>query len=84
VPENRSTIIKPNPSSGRSIIMLNSKTVTLQIIEVSSGRVVKQLNFNESSREHEFALELDIKGAFSVQQLDSLGRIISKDIWVLQ
>lgn len=82
--KSRSSMIKPNPSNGLSIIMLSSQSVKLQIIELSSGKMVKQLGLNESSRGREFALELDLKGAFSVQQLDSLGRIISNDIWVLQ
>jgi hypothetical protein len=42
------------------------------------------LELNSDSRGTEFAIVLEAKGTFSVQQLDDLGQIISQDIWVLQ
>lgn len=76
--------IKPNPSNGRSYIMLNSQAAQLHIRDLATGRLVRQLELNSDSRGNEFAIELEAKGTFSVQQLDDLGQIISQDIWVLQ
>ena len=76
--------IKPNPSNGRSYIMLNSQAAHLQIRDLATGRLVRQIELNNDSRGTEFALELEAKGTFSVQQLNDLGQIIVQDIWVLQ
>ncbi|MFM1898445.1 MAG: hypothetical protein RL577_685 [Bacteroidota bacterium] len=83
-PTRESRIIKPNPSNGHSYIMLSSNVVRLQILELATGRLIREIEVNERHREMEYALELDSKGTYSVQQLDSFGHIISQDIWVIQ
>ena len=81
---NQTSRIKPNPSNGLSFIMLSSQAAQLQIRDLATERLVRQLDFNSSSRGTEFALELETKGMFTVQQLDAFGQVISQDIWVLQ
>ena len=64
--------------------MLSSQAAQLQIRDLATGRLVRQLDFSSSSRGTEFALELEAKGMFTVQQLDAFGQVIRQDIWVLQ
>ncbi|MFZ9755961.1 MAG: PKD domain-containing protein, partial [Bacteroidia bacterium] len=80
----QSGMIKPNPSSGHSIIMLNSQAVRLLIREISTGRLVEQIELTPQNRGSEYCLEIDSKGTFSVQQLNAAGQVVTHDIWVLQ
>jgi len=77
-------MIKPNPSSGHSIIMLNSQAVRLLIREISTGRLVEQIELTPQNGGSEYCLEIDSKGTFSVQQLNAAGQVVTHDIWVLQ
>lgn len=75
--------IKPNPSSGRSIIMLSNQAVEIHIREWETGRMVQRIVVNQGNRGQEFPLELSRKGTFSVQQLNELGQVISHELWLL-